>query len=475
MGVATRARAAGGRSRVAFGERAGSPSIDPWTAESADSRAGQASGYPEIDCVRSLLASNAIEAAERRAAALGVGADRVLIAAGELSEETYLRALATADSTPRALCPLNDDRLIECAAAGMLPLAIDDERYLVVAPRGGAVRQILHLIEENPARAQYFRFTSAEHLNRFVLRYAGKTLAANAAGALKQTWPMLSAAPPRWRTNYVPVAIVMLIVFAAAVMAPASTALAFDMALAAVFLAWLGLRLAGALAKWLVSDKSSDLPDDAMPIYTIIVALYREAASVDGLLRAIEQLNYPTEKLDLIIAVEADDRETRAAIASRKGRMPITVIPVPLEGPRTKPKALNVALPFAHGTFTVIYDAEDRPEPNQLRQALRAFRAGGDDLACVQARLCIDNSADSWLARMFTVEYAGQFDVFLPGLAALHLPLPLGGSSNHFHTAALREIGGWDAYNVTEDADLGMRLVRFGYACGWCVLATVPA
>jgi cellulose synthase/poly-beta-1,6-N-acetylglucosamine synthase-like glycosyltransferase len=165
----------------------------------------------------------------------------------------------------------------------------------------------------------------------------------------------------------------------------------------------------------------------------------------------------------VIIAVEADDRATRAALAARSNRMPIAVIAVPTLGPRTKPKALNVALPFARGAFTVIYDAEDRPEPDQLRRALQAFRAGGDDLACVQARLCIDNTVDSWLAPLFTAEYAGQFDVFLPGLAALRLPLPLGGSSNHFHTATLRKVGGWDSYNVTEDADLGMRFARFGY------------
>lgn len=165
----------------------------------------------------------------------------------------------------------------------------------------------------------------------------------------------------------------------------------------------------------------------------------------------------------MIVAVEADDHETRAAIDGRKGRIPVTVIPVPGAGPRTKPKALNVALPFARGTFTVVYDAEDRPEQDQLRRALQAFRAGGDDLACVQARLSIDNTADSWLARFFTAEYAGQFDVFLPGLAALRLPLPLGGSSNHFYTATLRDVGAWDPYNVTEDADLGMRLARFGY------------
>jgi cellulose synthase/poly-beta-1,6-N-acetylglucosamine synthase-like glycosyltransferase len=176
--------------------------------------------------------------------------------------------------------------------------------------------------------------------------------------------------------------------------------------------------------------------------------------------------DYPPEKLDVIIAVEADDHATRAALAARRCPIPISVIPVPVAGPRTKPKALNVALPFARGTFTVIYDAEDRPEVDQLRSALRAFRAGGKRLACVQARLCIDNTADSMLARLYTAEYAGQFDVFLPGIAALRLPLPLGGSSNHFRTASLCDVGGWDAYNVTEDADLGLRLARFGYRTG---------
>jgi cellulose synthase/poly-beta-1,6-N-acetylglucosamine synthase-like glycosyltransferase len=254
----------------------------------------------------------------------------------------------------------------------------------------------------------------------------------------------------------------MLPMLAAAAVAPAATMLAVEVTLAAVFLAWLGLRLAGALVEPAARDASPGLPDDALPVYTVIAALYREAASVDGLLTAIERLDYPAEKLDVIVAVEADDRDTRAAIAARNGRLPIAVIPVPTHGPRTKPKALNVALPFARGTFTVIYDAEDRPEPNQLRHALQAFRTGGDDLACVQARLCIDNTSDSWLARLFTAEYAGQFDVFLPGLAAMRLPFPLGGSSNHFYTATLREVGGWDPYNVTEDADLGMRLVRFG-------------
>jgi glycosyltransferase XagB len=205
--------------------------------------------------------------------------------------------------------------------------------------------------------------------------------------------------------------------------------------------------------------------DDELPIYTVIAPLHREARVVDQLLSAIERLDYPAEKLDVIIIVEADEPATRAAITRRRHRLPITVVPSPPAGPRTKPKALNIALELARGSFIAIYDAEDRPEPDQLRRALETFRSVGDELACVQARLCIDTNT-TWLARYFTAEYAGHFDVFLPKLAAFGLPLPLGGSSNHFRTAALRQAGAWDPYNVTEDADLGMRLARFGYRCG---------
>ena len=204
---------------------------------------------------------------------------------------------------------------------------------------------------------------------------------------------------------------------------------------------------------------------DAFPVYTIIAPLHREARVVDQLLSAIERLDYPADKLDVIVIVEADEPATRAAITRRRHCIPVTVIPAPPTGPRTKPKVLNIALELARGSFVTIYDAEDRPESNQLRCALQAFQSAGDDLACVQARLCIDSDA-TWLTRYFTAEYAGHFDIFLPKLAAFGLPLPLGGSSNHFRTAVLREIGGWDPCNVTEDADLGIRLARLGYRCG---------
>ena len=428
------------------------------------------SRFPELDCVRGSLAAAAVAAAEERAARVGVGADQVLIASGALDEESYLRALAEATGTsfepltgtPRAQCPIEDDRLIEAAAGGLLPLTIDDALHIVLAPRGTAARRIVELVAENPAWGQRFRFTSAAHLDNFILRCAGEALTARACEQLKTNTPAFSAAAPRRRSSLVPVVMLAALVLGA-VVAPAVTALTVEVLLATVFLAWLGLRLTGAVIARPPPAPLTFTADKDLPVYTLIAALYHEAASVAGLLRAIERLDYPAEKLDVILAVEADDHETRTAIDRCRKRLPITVVPVPAAEPRTKPKALNVALPFARGAFTVIYDAEDRPEPDQLRRALQAFRASGGDLACVQARLCIDNTADSWLTRLFTAEYAAQFDVFLDGLTRLKLPLPLGGSSNHFHTATLREVGAWDPYNVTEDADLGMRLARFGY------------
>ena len=185
-------------------------------------------------------------------------------------------------------------------------------------------------------------------------------------------------------------------------------------------------------------DSSIRIDDDKLPIYTIICALYREANVVGNLVAAIRALDYPAEKLDVKFVLEADDHDTRRVLARLDLGPPFEIIAAPPIGPRTKPKALNVALPLARGSFTVVYDAEDAPERDQLRRAVAAFMASDDQLACLQASLTIDNTADNWLARMFTANYAGQFDVFLPGLAALRLPFPLGGSSNHFRTSVLR-------------------------------------
>ena len=236
-----------------------------------------------------------------------------------------------------------------------------------------------------------------------------------------------------------------------------------SVSLAIWFLLFTSLRLAGCFSPRKRRPRLPRLHDSQLPIYTVVAALYHEASSVTPLMRYIDELDYPREKLDIKLVIEPDDLGTRAAIA-RLGPMPhVQVIIAPDAGPRTKPKALNCALIFARGTFITVFDAEDRPEPGQLRAALDVFRTHDPDVVCAQASLCIDNTADSWLPRMFTAEYAGQFDVFLQGFSNFEMPLPLGGSSNHFRTCVLREVGGWDPYNVTEDADLGFRLARFRY------------
>ncbi len=202
---------------------------------------------------------------------------------------------------------------------------------------------------------------------------------------------------------------------------------------------------------------------NALPVYTIIVALYRETKVAAQLIGALEKLDYPRCLLDIKLVIEEDDRAMIDCLDVLDLKPPYEIIICPSGFPRTKPRALNIALPLARGEFTVVYDAEDIPDPAQLRAAVASFRAGSAKLACLQAQLVIDNVQDSLLTRLFAIEYAVLFDVVNPGLAFLQLPFPLGGSSNHFRTQILDEAGGWDAWNVTEDADIALRLVRQGY------------
>ncbi len=247
----------------------------------------------------------------------------------------------------------------------------------------------------------------------------------------------------------------------AAVAAPALTFNIAHYAALIFFACAIAWRLAAASnltpTLWRISDRED------VPVYTILCPVYREANVVPDLVAALDRLDYPKSALDLKILVEGDDPDTIAAALAVSASSHIEVVIIPACVPRTKPKALNVGLARARGEFVVVYDAEDRPNEHQLRAALAAFEDGGRRLACVQAPLNIDNANVSWIAEQFAAEYAIQFREMLPFLSRLGLPLPLGGTSNHFRTNVLREIGGWDPYNVTEDADLGYRLARYGW------------
>lgn len=233
-----------------------------------------------------------------------------------------------------------------------------------------------------------------------------------------------------------------------------------------VFLSASAIRLAALVSRVPSSRPWIELPDADLPVYTILVPLFHEAAIVPDLVSALESLDYPRDRLDIKILLEEDDEETIAAFARADLPSHYCLMRLPDKGPRTKPKALCVGLALARGSLVCVFDAEDRPEPDQLRQAAGAFAIAPPQVCCLQARLAYANWNQSLLTRQFAIEYAALFDVMVPYITWARLPLPLGGTSNHFRTSILREAGGWDPYNVTEDADLGIRLARLGYEVG---------
>ncbi len=337
--------------------------------------------------------------------------------------------------------------------------------FLVLAPQPHQIPLLRRRLAETPALAARLRIATPETIRAFLVANRHAALSRYAIGRLARVQPSLSASRigkgARGR---------MLLVAAALGL----TQLAPLIALEAMALgAWLFFvncsiwRLAAAFHR-ARPPRVEPVADPELPTYTVLVPLYREAAVVPDLIAHMKRIDYPATKLQVLVIVEDDDDATRKAVARYVGAPPIEMISVPPAGPRTKPKALTYALAFARGDYVVVFDAEDRPEPDQLRKAAAAFRER-PDLGCVQARLTPDNQG-TWFARMFTLEYAANFDVLLPALADWRVPLPLGGTSNHFPRALLEKVAAWDPYNVTEDADLGVRLARFGYHC-----ATLPS
>ncbi len=205
------------------------------------------------------------------------------------------------------------------------------------------------------------------------------------------------------------------------------------------------------------------LRDDELPVFTILVPMFKEPEVLPILVNALRNLDYPFGKLDIKIVLEESDHDTIEAARGLGLEGIFEIIRVPASMPQTKPKACNYALQFARGEFLVIYDAEDKPEPDQLRKVVAAFRHAPDETACVQCRLNYYNATENWLTRMFTLDYSLWFDLMLPGLERFRVPIPLGGTSNHFRLDVLRELHAWDPFNVTEDADLGIRLTQKGY------------
>ncbi len=212
-------------------------------------------------------------------------------------------------------------------------------------------------------------------------------------------------------------------------------------------------------------ERPMGVPDAAAkrPVVSILVPLFREPEVAHHLIRRLEKLTYPKALLDVLLVLEECDSVTRDALAQAQLPPWARIITVPDGQPRTKPRAMNYALDFCRGEIIGIYDAEDAPDPDQLDKVTARFARAPPDLVCLQGVLDYYNPRQNWLARCFTIEYATWFRVMLPGMARLGFAIPLGGTTLFFRRAALESLGGWDAHNVTEDADLGFRLARHGY------------
>ncbi len=233
------------------------------------------------------------------------------------------------------------------------------------------------------------------------------------------------------------------------------------------------LRISAVMSLWnhrpspafLPANTARFAPPDKQPIVTLLVPLFKEDKILPRLINNLKALDYPPDLLEIILLLEESDPTTAEALSHLD--LPSYIVPliIPKDTLQTKPKAMNFALPFCRGEIIGVYDAEDRPAPDQIRKVICHFLAAPANVACVQGQLDFYNSRSNWIARCFTIEYAMWFRVVMKGVQNLGLPIPLGGTTLFFRHDILKEIGGWDAYNVTEDADLGMRLARFGYRC----------
>ena len=404
--------------------------------------------------------------AAERAQALNVAPDAALLAEGEVGEDFFYRALADRLGVPFHVGPAPLDPATSPSRAlklGLVYLAWLTPYRALAAPRGEALRFLI--AEAEAGRAfEGLAITTPRGLAALVRVERAQEIAAQAAQGLESLDPALTARGELSPAQTMCAAGFGLGLIALTGAAPWAARALTSAILWGVFTTAVSLRLAVTVAAG-ATPAPPPLPDAALPVYTVLIALYREAAIVPKLVAGLARLDYPSAKLDIKLVLEADDRETLAALAAEPLGPRFDVVVAPPGRPRTKPRALNVALEAARGELVCVYDAEDEPAPDQLRRAAATF-AAEPGIDALQGRLTIANWRETWISFMFAVEYASLFELVNPGLSALGLPVALGGTTNHFRTATLRRVGGWDAWNVAEDADLGVRLARFGARVG---------
>jgi len=414
----------------------------------------------------------------------GTTVEEELLASGEIDETIYFEALA--EKLGLEFIPLIDAERVHDLSA--LDGQIANPEVLrvyhasrppvtVIVPSLSRLAEIADRLKSAPLLRQSLAVSTPSAVRQAAWQAGRLRRVSATTRALFETSPLHSARITFWGKQGFYVGIIVCAMLTAAALLPLISVLVLHMVLTLFFFANFLVRLyalGSAFRRNRVERTAkADAPAGPLPVYSVLVALYKEESIVAQLVGTLDQLDWPRSRLDIKLICEEDDVQTLAALATLPLAPEYEIVLVPVHQPRTKPKALSYALPGVRGTFVTVYDAEDRPHPGQLREAYAAFAAAPEHVICLQAPLIITNAQNSWLSALFAVEYAALFRGLLPMLSLTGLPLPLGGTSNHFRTAELKQIGGWDPYNMTEDADLGMRLHRFGYRSRVIALPTL--
>lgn len=450
-------------------------------------RQNPAHAVPRLDADIAFLESFGHEravlaAAQNRSHLFGVSASDVLMFHGVLTERDYFRCLAFHHGLPFeertiSLEPSRHGVPDPENLARAEQLVSDIADHITGVPLPGRVHiapgsQVLELMARNKTALSGRASVVTRTANRIAVH------ARHAASLTQQAiYPSrligMNAERSMTAVQAVTLLVLIQILLYLAIFSPGIPQQLFHITATAFYLACIAVRGAAAISfrSTRPPAHNTSLPENlsdraTLPRYAVLVPVRQEAGQVPDLVDALSKLVWPKELLAIRLICDADDGGTIDAVRTaleKPGLAHMQLVIVPVSSPRTKPKVLNWTLQTLDAERLVIYDAEDRPHPGQLMEAHNAFAAGGPELACLQAPLEIHNTDESWLSKMFAIEYSSLFDGLLPFLASIRAPLPLGGTSNHFKMDALRECGAWDAWNVTEDADLGMRLARTGY------------
>ncbi|GAB5508180.1 MAG: glycosyltransferase family 2 protein [Rhizobiaceae bacterium] len=422
------------------------------------------------------LSDEIIDGVVGRARTNGTSLQAELLVSNHCREADFFRAAAAIagvefvpDIRPNSLVlrELDGLAILRGAKGPRLVRALGDAGVLlvVVPPEAASYQRILERKANDPAALERLRIAPPSALRDAIIQRCEHLICDRSTSLLLDALPYCSSRTVMTGIQGFVAGGLLAATVAALALAPSWAMFGLHLFFTLFFCACIFLRVAAAsqidAARRVVALGRID--PATLPRYTVLVALHREAEIVPELLRALSALMWPRSKLEIMLVCEADDDETLEALAAHDLRPWVEIVHVPPGRPRTKPKALAHALQLATGDFVALYDAEDKPHPLQLMEAYHRFRTTDDGLACVQAPLEISNGDRSLIARLFAFEYSALFRGILPFLSDNGLILPLGGTSNHFRRNALEKMGGWDPYNVTEDADLGLRMCRFGY------------